>query len=226
MRQRGRETGRERYYRQVREIRETLGISHDQARQRWRDYYAPGGDPIKPVKRLQLAIRASTSNQRTCPFCRDAIYHPDEGGPDYICENCQAHYHLDCFEDELQGRCATLGCSTRRVINRARRVRIQTRGHRTPDVTPATPITRAREDGATVQEVDPEDYRRQQEAARAAQRRGETQDTPEPETVQQAPRERLWWRLLNLAEDNLPVAMTLGLGVVFLIVILLSALLA
>ena len=114
------ETGRQRYYRQIREIRDELGVSHDEARRRWSDYYAPGGVPIKPVKRLQLALRASTTNQRTCPFCRDAIYHPDEGGPDYVCSSCQAHYHLDCFEEELQGRCATIGCAARRLTRRVR----------------------------------------------------------------------------------------------------------
>jgi len=113
------ETGRQRYYRQVREIRDEFEISHDEARTRWSEFYAPGGVPIKPVRRIQLAVRASLTNQRTCPFCRDSIYPPEEGGPDYVCTACQAHYHLDCFEDELGGRCATLGCSTRRVIGRA-----------------------------------------------------------------------------------------------------------
>ena len=96
------ETGRERYYRQIREIRDELEVSHDEARVRWSEFYAPGGSRIKAVKKqIQLAIRASTAGQKTCPFCRDSIYHPDEGGPDYVCANCQAHYHLDCFEDEL-----------------------------------------------------------------------------------------------------------------------------
>jgi len=194
---RQRETGHERHNRQVRELREELGVSHDEARQRWGQYYAPGGASIRSVRHLQLAIRASTTNQRTCPFCRDAIYPPEEGGPDYVCTNCQTHYHLDCFEEELGGCCATLGCATRRVIGQAR-ARIQTRGHRPIDVTPATPITRARNDGAMAQELDAEDYRRQQRTARLAQdveEVEEAQDTYEPQNVPQAARERLWERL-------------------------------
>lgn len=113
--------GRERYYRQIREIRDELGVSHDEARRRWSDYYAPGGIPRRPVRQLTLSIKASTTDTRVCPFCRDSIFHPDDdGGPDYTCQTCGAHYHLDCFEEELNGQCATLGCTTRRVVARVR----------------------------------------------------------------------------------------------------------
>jgi len=115
-----RETGRQRYYRQIEEIRDTLGITHDMARQRWRDYYSKGGKAKKKVKKLVLAVRASASTQRTCPFCRDGIFPPEEGGPDFVCDSCQAHYHLDCFEEELGGRCATLGCAARHAISSIR----------------------------------------------------------------------------------------------------------
>jgi hypothetical protein len=223
------ETGRERYYRQVREIRDELGVSHNEARERWSDYYAPGGDRIKPIKSIQLSIRASLSNQRTCPFCRDSIYHPDEGGPDYVCTNCQAHYHLDCFEDELGGRCATLGCSTRRVISRAR-TRIRARGRTPRAVTPETPVTRAHEDGATAQELDPEDYgvpvsgrataQAPQEAARDVQ---EPERAQEPTTRWESPTDRLveWWegsRFRESLSEQGPIL--IGLGVLLLLVFL------
>lgn len=122
------ETGRQRYYRQVEELRHELDLSHSEARRRWSEYYAPGGKKIKVVKQLELSVRASATDSRTCPFCRDAVYHPDEGGPDFVCNGCQAHYHLDCFEEEMGGRCATLGCSARRMVSAgAARVRIRPR---------------------------------------------------------------------------------------------------
>ncbi len=126
--------GRTRYWKQIEELQVRLGINHTEARSRWSHYYEKGGKPKKAIKKLVLAVRASTTDQRTCPFCRDSIYHPDEGGPDYVCTKCQAHYHLDCFEEELGGACATLGCATRRVIGAARsRIRLRSR--------PTTPTT-------------------------------------------------------------------------------------
>lgn len=150
------ETRRQRYWRQVREIRNEEDVSHAEARRRWRDHYQSGGRRARPARRIELTIRASISDTGHCPFCRDSVLSVEEGGPDFTCPACQAHYHRDCFEDELGGRCATLGCSTRRVISRAR-------GREIRAITPETPVTRARE-GATVQELDPEDYRRAQEA--------------------------------------------------------------
>jgi len=222
------ETGRERYYRQVREIREELGISHNDARERWSDYYAPGGEPVKPLKALTLSIRASTANQRTCPFCRDAIYHPDEGGPDFICTACNAHYHLDCFEEELGGRCATLGCSTRRVISRAR-TRIRARGREVRPLTPETPVTTARPNTATVQELDPEDYRRAQREREAAQRAAqEAPEEPQEEETTWDPRlsqPSLWeafWGSSAFAESirrDGPVLLLVGVGILVVLAI-------
>jgi len=212
------ETGRERYYRQISEIRETLGISHDQARQRWRDFYAPGGEAIKPVKKLTLAIRASTANKRTCPFCRDSIFHPDEGGPDYVCTSCQAHYHLDCFEEELGGSCATLGCATRRVISRAR-TRIRTRGRRTPVVTRDPVVER---DLRQLDE-DPQRVQTQRRAPVEPAREVEAendQGTDEAENVPQQPREALWLRILELALDHPVVTISIILLGFFLTMVI------
>lgn len=131
--------GRERYWRQVEELRTRLGLSHSEARGQWSRYYEKGGKPKRAIKKIVLSVQASRTDAKTCPFCRDSIFHPEEGGgPDFVCDKCQAHYHLDCFEDELGGSCATLGCATRRVINQAR-VRIRARG---PVVTTATTTTR------------------------------------------------------------------------------------
>jgi len=240
------ETGRDRYWRQIEEIRTEHGISHSEARGRWSQYYTKGGARIKPIKKLVLAVKASTAKKTTCPFCRDSIYHPDEGGPDYVCTNCQAHYHLDCFEDELGGRCATLGCSTRRVIENAR-IRIRTRGVRT--VTPETPITHARDDGATVEELDPDDYRTQQDLLRrlAEQRREQVAEDrrwadEEAERAQEARErrqeaaeaaqrareaeeaERPEWRFLGLDRDAFTILLPflIGGGSILLIVVVLA----
>ena len=182
------ESGRERYYRQIREIRKTLEISHDEARRRWSDYYAPGGDPIKPVKKISLAIRASTTGVKVCPFCRDAIFHPDEGGPDHTCDACGAHYHLDCFEQELGGRCATLGCAARRAISRVSARARQARGTTQQGVTPPS---RAR--GLRGHRRDPQQELLQeaQEAQEAAER-SEQERVRRDECDQQAPRQRVW----------------------------------
>lgn len=120
--------GRQRYWNQIREIQDELGISHQEARARWSDYYHHGGRPKRAVKCVALSVKASIAAPAVCPFCRDSIFHPDEGGPDFVCPNCRAHYHLDCFEEELGSRCATLGCSTRRVMDQARtRIRARAR---------------------------------------------------------------------------------------------------
>lgn len=121
-----RERGIDRYYRQVREIRDELGVSHDEARRRWGEFYAPGGTPIKPVKkakrgaaaRAKLVVRASVSSAKNCPYCRDEITAGSDA--DYTCTACKTHYHLDCFQQELDGSCVTLGCTARRVVRRAR----------------------------------------------------------------------------------------------------------
>lgn len=154
------ETGRQRYHRQINEIRTELGISHTEARGRWHVYYEKGGKSKRAIKQVILAVRASTSDTRVCPFCRDSIYHPDDGGgQDHVCSSCQAHYHLDCYEEELGGRCATLGCAARRAVTHVRaRGRI-----RVTQVPPPTPVTRTREHSLEVQEIPPEtgrDWRR------------------------------------------------------------------
>jgi hypothetical protein len=190
--------GRERYWNQVEELRSSLGISHAEARSRWSDYYERGGKPKKIVKKIVLSVKASRTDSRTCPFCRDSIYHPDEGGPDYVCTSCQAHYHLDCFEDELGGCCATLGCSTRRVIAQAR-ARIRTRGHRIPVVTRDPVVER---DLRQLDE-DPEHVQTQRRApvepARAAQEAQEQEQVPAPTPTGPGLLERLqeWWEALG-----------------------------
>jgi hypothetical protein len=169
--------GRQRYWNQVRELQMRLGISHMEARNRWNRYYERGGKPKRAIKKLVLSVQASRADATTCPFCRDSIFHPEEGGgPDYICGSCRAHYHLDCFEDELGGRCATLGCSTRRVISQAR-VRIRARGRGARPLTPETPVTTARANGPTAQELDPRTYQTSQDLAQAAPQ--EPVQTPE-----------------------------------------------
>ncbi len=123
---RQREDGRERYHRQLRDLIENLGISHQQARASWGNYFRPGGIPIKPIRRIQLTLHASTTSTGLCPFCRDDF---EEGEPNHIC-TCRVQYHLDCFEEELGGRCVTLGCSARRAVSR---VRIRARPPQTLD---------------------------------------------------------------------------------------------
>jgi hypothetical protein len=114
-----RERGIDRYYRQVREIRDELDVSHEEARELWSDYYAPGGAPIKPVKKapppkLKPTVRVVATNSGTCPFCRDDV--PTDGA--HACASCQTRYHLDCFQQELGGQCTTLGCMARRNVRR------------------------------------------------------------------------------------------------------------
>lgn len=109
-----RERGIDRYYRQVREIRDELEVSHEAARELWSDYYAPGGMPIKPVKKLpppkpKPTVRIVATNKGSCPFCRDDV----TADGSYACSSCQTRYHLDCFQQELGGRCTTLGCKQR-----------------------------------------------------------------------------------------------------------------
>jgi hypothetical protein len=118
------ERGIDRYYRQVREIRDELGISHDEARQRWGEFYAPGGTPIRPVRKLKpvekakLIVRAATTANGSCPLCRDVVQ-SDGADPIHTCSSCQTKYHRECIE-ELGEQCATLGCVARRVVRRAR----------------------------------------------------------------------------------------------------------
>lgn len=111
-----RENGRTRYRRQVREIQEELGISYNDARRRWRSFYALGGRLIKPIKHIQLSVRAAVSGSRQCCFCRDDVV---QGYGDHTCR-CGASYHHDCFFQDLQGSCATIGCAVRRVHVRIR----------------------------------------------------------------------------------------------------------
>lgn len=136
-----RETGRERYYRQIRELQEELEITHDEARRRWSDYYHRGGQPKRAAKKIALAVRASLTTSRVCPFCRDDVAPDPETGvvETYTCPTCQTHYHLDCFDAELGGKCATLGCATRRVIGRPLRTQLEVGRERLRAATQRTP---------------------------------------------------------------------------------------
>ena len=116
-----REDGRRRYQRQIREMREELGIGYREAQRRWGQYFASGGSQIRPLRRLELAIRSILTDSRLCPFCRDEINSVvANDDPIYTCPNCRTQYHEECFE-ELGTQCPTLGCVTRPVVRIRRR---------------------------------------------------------------------------------------------------------
>lgn len=225
--------GRQRYWRQVREIEQRLQISHQDARQRWNHWYHPGGKPIKKVKKLVLAVRASASDQRTCPFCRDSIYHPDEGGPDYVCTKCQAHYHLDCFEEELGGACATLGCASRRVIGAARtRIRLRSRP-RTPTDLEVRPVNTQMEIEEIPNMATLRARQGRPEDTVASQTPEEAQATQDADNAMERGLDRLrdrqsFWEAFwgcggafaNWIGDNMPAAMLIGLTIMFVVMIL------
>lgn len=106
------ETGRQRYWRQVRQIAAEENISIQAARRRWRArvtyatrllVQAAGqvagqmARPIRPVVRL-----VSRSAPTTCPLCRDDLV-----APLHQC-GCNAAYHLECAWEIP--KCAVLGC--------------------------------------------------------------------------------------------------------------------
>lgn len=118
------ETGRQRYWRQVREIEEELDVPPGRARRLWRQYFGSGGAVRRPIRRLEIAVRAAADHAH-CPFCRD-----DVGIDDVECSRCHVRVHTDCLE-ELDGRCPTLGCHRRRS-----RARVRARERTTPGEEP------------------------------------------------------------------------------------------
>jgi hypothetical protein len=99
---RNKETGRQRYWRQVREIADEEDISPSEAREKWRNYYKPGG-----IRRIVLALNAVTHHvSSVCPYCRDNLL---EEEIIYSCPGCKTRYHQECI-DEFGQKCATLGC--------------------------------------------------------------------------------------------------------------------
>jgi len=111
-----RETGRERYWRQVRNLEGELDVDTREARRLWSHHYKKGGGKRK---RIALAITATFSGETICPFCRDDIVPEDA----LSCDRCRTTYHPECW-DEFGAVCPTLGCTTRR---RASSVRVQVR---------------------------------------------------------------------------------------------------
>lgn len=103
------EGGRARYRRQIREIRSQSDCSHQGARRIWRGRYERGAKNKISIRLLGI----SDPIGGLCPFCRDTFSSTDQR---HRCKKCSASYHLECYRDELYGRCATLGCSTLREI--------------------------------------------------------------------------------------------------------------
>lgn len=131
------ETGRERYWRQVRELAEQHGVEPGEARRLWPRYYHTGGRP-----KVRVAITATFADGSLCPFCREelpAVGHPEaceqcgsfehpapseevpcEPAPDlWTCSRCGSTAHQECI-DEFGSGCPTLGCGVRRRVRSAR----------------------------------------------------------------------------------------------------------
>lgn len=107
---RSRETGRQRYWRQVREIAEEGDLAPSDARAIWRERFKPGG-----IKRIVLTIgklsrKIIGSSVSICPFCRDDLINESEDEEYYTCPGCNTEFHQECF-DEFGRKCSTLGCS-------------------------------------------------------------------------------------------------------------------
>lgn len=121
------ERGRERYWRQVREIRDAFGVPTDEARDLWREYYDYGGDPVKPLRQLQLNIEPVVVSEGAslCPLCRDVL-DVDLGDITFACPGCSTTYHAECW-DEFGSRCSTLGCSRPGASRDQVRVRVAQR---------------------------------------------------------------------------------------------------
>lgn len=129
------ETGRQRYWRQVRQIASEENISIQAARRRWRArvthatrllVQAAGelaGQAARPVVRVARPVvrLVSRSAPTTCPLCRDDLV-----APLHQC-GCHAAYHLECAWEIP--RCAVLGCG-----------RQMPRMERMEPTTPAAPI--------------------------------------------------------------------------------------
>ncbi len=129
--------GRERYWRQVRQIADEHDVSIPEARAMWSRLFKPGG-----IKKMVLALSVSSSPAMStvCPFCRTELPvlhqhegacgrcgssdHPEPGDVDcspepvWSCSNCRTTMHQECY-DEL-GRCSTLGCRSSRIVARLR----------------------------------------------------------------------------------------------------------
>lgn len=120
---RSRETGRERYWRQVRRIADDDRVSIPEARRRWPERYGRARAAVRAVARatvqtaqaaervveaiirpaFQLVVRHVEDVAPVCPICRDAL---DE--TQLRCPGCTATYHAECARDVR--RCAVLGC--------------------------------------------------------------------------------------------------------------------
>jgi len=66
----------------------------------------------------QIQLQPRESPEALCGFCRDSFV-PDEEVRS--CEGCDSPYHLECWRDELQEKCATLGCSNEKPARGQRR---------------------------------------------------------------------------------------------------------
>lgn len=115
------ETGRERYWRQIREIAKEEGISQGAARNRWSEIYYPGGRRriviTAPREALPPELLAN------CPWCAEIVEFNEAS-----CPRCATMMHLACIE-EFGRNCTTLGCggrlsTTRQGAPTARAIRI------------------------------------------------------------------------------------------------------
>lgn len=126
-----RETGRDRYWRQVRALADREDLPIPEARQRWREERAKKkAKSLKArAKRIVVALTATAASM-LCPFCRDGF----SDDPVHSCRSCSTRFHRECW-GELQESCTTLGCVARKAIRRV----IQPAAQTVPVMVPAAP---------------------------------------------------------------------------------------
>lgn len=66
----------------------------------------------------QIRLQPRQNHEALCGFCRDTFV-PDEEVRS--CEGCEAPFHLECWRDELQEQCTTLGCNNEKPARGPRR---------------------------------------------------------------------------------------------------------
>tara|TARA_R110002072_G_scaffold184385_4_gene340913 strand:- start:437 stop:907 length:471 start_codon:yes stop_codon:yes gene_type:complete len=66
----------------------------------------------------QIRLQPRESPEALCGFCRDSFIPEEEVRS---CEGCDSPYHLECWRDELEEKCATLGCSNEKPARGPRR---------------------------------------------------------------------------------------------------------
>ena len=141
------ESGRERYWRQVRESASVAGVDINEARRRWRERRGAGAAAavrratervvVRTVQPLLRLVAREVDAVTVCPYCRDDL---GADPNDVLSCRCGTRYHIACAVEAH--RCAVLGC---------RKVFAVPAPPRTAQPAPTQVVTRQEEQASTAQ---------------------------------------------------------------------------